>query len=264
MSGRGELAVAVLGHGAIGSVVAYALHTGQVPGAGLAAVVDPCPPPPPLPAASLDQAIDRADLVVECAGQDALRTAGRAVVAAGRDLLAVSTGALADAALHRDLLAGPGRLRLCAGAIGGLDVLAAAARAEAFDRVTIRTTKAPDALLRPWMDEDQVARLRAAAAPVEVMRGFAREVTRAFPATSNVAASVALAVGDWDVVEAVVVADPAASVSRHEIEARGPAGRYRFEVANRPSPDNPRTSGVVPHAVLRAVEVLAGATGRFA
>lgn len=254
--------MAVLGHGAIGSVVAAALRAGEVPGARLVAVVDPtAPPAPPLPTASLDIALERAELVVECAGQSGLREAGPTVIAAGRHLLALSTGALADTALHRRLLAGPGRLSLCAGAIGGLDLLSAIACRVPFDAVTIRTTKSPGSLLRPWMTEAEAARLRNAVAPYEVLRAPAREVTRAFPATSNVAASVALAVGDWDLVEAVVIADPAAAMSRHEVLAAGPTGRYRMETANLPSPANPRSSAVVPYAVLRAISGLTGAQG---
>ncbi|MYU22622.1 aspartate dehydrogenase domain-containing protein [Streptomyces sp. SID8352] len=264
MTAPRELTVAVLGHGAIGSAVAAALRANAVPGARLVAVVDRVPPAPPVPAASLDTALERAELVVECAGQTALREAGPAVVAAGRHLLALSTGALADTALHERLLAGPGRLTLCAGAVGGLDLLTTATRQAPFDTVTIRTTKAPRALLRPWMTERETERLHTATAPFEVLRGPAREVTRAFPATSNVAASVALAVGDWDLVEASVVADPEARLSRHRIEASGPTGRYAFDVANHPSPDNPRTSAVVPYAVLRAIGALVGTNGSVA
>ncbi|MCX4658058.1 DUF108 domain-containing protein [Streptomyces uncialis] len=257
-----ELTVALLGHGAIGSVIADALREGHVPGARLVAVVDPATAPAPgLPVVPLATALARAELVVECAGQTALRDTGPSVVAAGRHLLALSTGALADDVLHRRLLAGPGRLSLCAGAVGGLDLLTAAGALAPFDTVTIRTSKSPGSLARPWMTEAETSRLRTTAEPYEVLRAPAREVTRAFPATSNVAASVALAVGDWDLVEAVVVADPGATLSRHEIEATGPAGRYRFEIANLPSPANPRTSGIVPYAALRAIRALAGNPG---
>jgi aspartate dehydrogenase len=265
MKTRQELTVAVLGHGTIGSAVAAALHSGAVPGARLVAIVDPAsPPPPPLPAACLDTALNRAELVVECAGHNALRDAGPAVVSAGRHLLALSTGALADPALHKRLLAGPGRLTLCTGAVAGLDLLAAATRHAPFDTVTIRTTKAPSSLLRPWMSPQEADRLRTTTTPIELLRGPAREITRAFPATSNVAASVALAVGDWNLVKAAVVADPETTLSRHRIEAAGPVGHYRFDIANQPSPTNPRTSAVVPHAVLHAIAGLAGTTGHIA
>jgi aspartate dehydrogenase len=82
-------------------------------------------------------------------------------------------------------------------------------------------------------------------------------MARLFPRSTNVAAAVALAVGAWDVVEAVLLADPAATLTRHEIAATGPAGEYRFEIRNRPSPRTPTTSEIVPYAVLRTLRELA-------
>ncbi|GLY77763.1 L-aspartate dehydrogenase [Actinoallomurus iriomotensis] len=223
--------VAVVGRGSIGGVVIRALESGEVPGARLTAVVDL--------GDSLDDALAVADLVVECAGQRALAELGPRVVAAGKDLLVVSIGALTDDALHERLRGGPGRLFLTSGAIGGLDLLRAAALMAPLEKVRIVTTKKPATLGVPH-----------AAEPVEVMRGPAREVAAAFPKSTNVAAAVALAAGSFDVVEAVVVADPAATLTSHVITASGPAGDYRFEIRNRPSEQNPASSQVVPHAVL--------------
>ncbi|MHA6803813.1 aspartate dehydrogenase domain-containing protein [Salinifilum ghardaiensis] len=258
--------VAILGCGAIGGVVARAVRDGAVPGAELVGVVHTEPvDPPDLPVVGSRSASEDAELVVECAGQRALAELGPSVVASGADLLVVSVGALTDDGLLAELRdAGPGRLHLCTGAIGGLDLLAATARGGGLDAVRIATTKKASALVQQWMGAEQQERLRAATEPVELMRGPAREVTAAFPASANVAASVALAVGSWDRVEATVVADPRAPMTSHVISAAGSAGEYRFEIGNRPSPDNPATSGVVPHAVLAAVARLARPTGVFA
>jgi aspartate dehydrogenase len=223
--------VVVLGRGAIGGVVVEALESGQVPGAELAGVVDL--------GDSLRDALPGADLVVECAGQRALADLGPQVIDAGRDLLVVSIGALTDDALHRRLQAGPGRLFLTSGAVGGLDLLRAAARMAPLEKVRIVTTKKPSTL-----------GLSGVSGPVEVMRGPAREIAAAFPKSTNVAAAVGLAVGSLDDVEAVVMADPAATLTSHVISASGPAGDYRFEIRNRPSEANPASSQVVPHAVL--------------
>ena len=247
----------VIGAGSIGGVVARALRDGSVPGATLSGVVDPAGAAD-LPLVSLDELLSTSDLVVEAAGQRALAEVGPQVLAAGRDLLVVSVGALADDALLDKLLcAGPGELHLSTGAIGGLDLLRAAARMAPLSRVTIETTKLAANLVQAWMSDEEAARLRTTAEPVELMRGPAREVTAAFPKSANVAASVALAVGDWDVVEAAVIADPAAELTSHVITADGPAGSYRFEIRNRPSPRTPTSSEVVPHAVLAAIAALA-------
>lgn len=253
------LGISVIGHGAIGSVVCGALARGEVPGARLIGAYDPLrPPPAPVPALSLDEAIRRADLVVECAGHQGLAEAGPAAVAAGKDLLVVSVGALVDDDLLTRLRAGgPGRVHVCSGAIGGLDLLRSAALLAPFTTVRITTTKLPGGLVQPWMAEEEAERIRGAAEPTEVLRAPAREMARRFPRSTNVAAAVALAAGSWDVVEAVLVADPAATLTCHEILAIGPAGEYRFQIRNRPSPQTPTTSEIVPYAVLRTLAEIA-------
>ncbi len=241
--------VAVLGCGAIGGVVARALAAGEVPGAALVGVIDHGPVPADLPGLDAAGAIAAADLLVEAAGQAALARYGRAAVAAGTDLLVVSAGALGDPGLLAALTAGPGRVHVSSGAVGGLDVLGAAARMGGLDGVRITTTKKAGALLPDAPPPD---------GPVELRRGPAREIAAAFPKSANVAVSVALAVGDWDLVEAAVVADPDAVRTRHVIEAWGAAGEYRIEIANTPSALTPTTSAITPYAVLRAIADLAG------
>ena len=162
--------VSVLGCGAIGGTVARALRDGRVTGAELVGVshrdaVDP----PDLPVIDVSTMIGSADLVVECAGHAALAETGSKVVAAGVDLLVASVGALTDAALLAALSAGPGRVRLTTGAIGGLDLLRSAATMGGLDWVRITTTKLPTVLAQPWMDQAEVARLR------EIGRASCRE-----------------------------------------------------------------------------------------
>lgn len=255
--------VAVVGCGAIGAPVARALSSGEVPGARLTGVVDPngCGE---LPRLTLSAAAGAADLVVEAAGQQALAEAAGPVLDGGARLLVVSVGALRDDALFSRLAAaGPGRVYLTTGAVGGLDMLRSAARMGPLDKVRIVTTKLPASLVQPWMGEPQAAVLRTATNPVEVKRGPAREIAGLFPASTNVAAAVALAAGAWDLVEAVVMADPAAALTSHVITASGAAGEYRFEIRNKPSAANPKTSGVVPYAVLSAIADLAGQPWSF-
>lgn len=257
--------VGVLGAGAIGGIVARALRDGHVPGATLTGVThNDATDPDGLPTLPLHDLIAGSDLIVEAAGQRALTEHGPAVLDAGTDLLVVSVGALADTALFNRLLAaGPGALHLSTGAIGGLDLLRAAARLGPLTHVEIVTTKRATNLVQPWMSDDERARLHTATAPVELLRGPARQVTAAFPKSANVAASVALAAGDWDVVEAAVVADPQTTTTSHVISAEGAAGSYRFEIRNHPSPQTPTSSQVVPYAVLSALAALATPKGAF-
>lgn len=252
------ISVAVVGRGTIGGAVAGALTAGEVPGARLSGIIirNGSSSYPIVP---LSRAAAEADLVVEAAGQQALTGIAPAVLEGRASLLVTSVGALRDDATFTLLAsAPPGRVHLTTGAVGGLDMLRSAARMGPLDRVRIVTTKKPAALIQPWMTVGQADAVANAAGPVEVRRGPAREITGLFPASANVAASVALAAGSWDVTEAVVMADPDAVMTSHVITASGPAGEYRFEIRNRPSPKNPKSSEVVASAVLKAVEDIAG------
>jgi aspartate dehydrogenase len=255
----GPLRVAVLGKGAIGGPVVAALRSGKIPGATLVAVVDSrgandVAGEPML----FEELAERADLVVEAAGQRVLAETGPKVIAAGLDLLMLSIGALADDDLHTRLSAGPGRLYLSTGAIGGLDLVRAVADAGTLEKVTIETTKAPRTLVQSWMDEDQRSALLEAGVRTEVLRGSPQRIATAFPRSANVAMAVATAAGDPDLVEAVVFADPDCTVTTHEITVHSSTGSYWFRIRNLPSPDNPATSRLVPFAVLRALQDLAG------
>lgn len=250
--------VAVLGWGAIGRTVGLALAHGQVPGARLVAVsdrrgADDCP----VPVVDAEGLADGADLVVEAAGQAALATNGETYLRSGCRLLVVSVGALVDDDLYRRLQAAGGdRLHLTTGAIGGLDLLRAAKRAGGIDRVTLTTTKQPSSLLEDWMPDDLRAALRSGVDEVVTFDGPAADAVTRFPKSVNVAATLALTAGSWDLVRVRVVADPRVEVNRHDIEIVGAAGRYRFTIENRPSADNPKTSGIVPHAVIEDVASL--------
>lgn len=252
--------VGVVGAGAIGSAVIEVLARGGVDGAELACVVNLHPVPGlDVPQVTVPEAIRACDVIVECAGQVVVAQHAVKILESGVDLLVTSVGAFADEVLLRKVLAaGPGRLLFTSGAVGGVDLLASAAAEAPLDRVSVSSRKLPGALLQPWMDAVTQERIRSTTEPVEVFHGPAREAARLFPRSLNVAATVAFAVGDFDLVDVTLVADPSAELTTHVIEAEGPTGRYRFEIANRPSPTNPRTSGVVPHAVLRSLSVLVG------
>ncbi len=251
--------VAVLGWGAIGRAVGLALADGQVDGAELCAVAaasgaEDCP----VPVVEPEHLADDAELVVEAAGQEALAAHGETYLRAGARLLVVSVGALVDAELLARLeRVGGDHLLLTSGAIGGLDILRAARRGGPIDRVTLTTTKQPASLIQDWMDEEMAEQLRAGQAIVTTFDGPAADAVTRFPQSVNVAATLALTAGSWDLVRVRVVADPSVEVNRHDIEIVGATGRYRFTIENRPSADNPKTSGIVPHAVLDGIAAAA-------
>jgi aspartate dehydrogenase len=244
--------VGVIGHGAVGSVVAERLAAG-VAGCELAGVHAHSPVPDRYRAASFDALLATSHLVVEAASQEAVASYGPAVVEAGADLVVVSVGALRDDDLLTRLRAGEGRLLVTTGALGGIDHLRAAALGGGLDRVTLTSRKPPPAFIEPWMDSDLVRRLRAADEMVTVFDGAARVAVERFPTSINVAATLALVTVGFDRVRVRLVADPGAGRVEHRVDAGGSLGSWSFSIANVPSPDNPRTSAITPYAVLRAL-----------
>lgn len=278
-AGDSSLRVAVIGTGAIGSRVIEQLATGSVAGAALAGVVTRRPDALSEAAGALAPeitdfgddlaaAIAASDLVVECAGITAARELGGQVIAAGRDLLLVSIGALADGPMRSALSAGPGRLRLASGAVGGLDILASAARPggipDGIARASITSTKEAASLVQPWMGEREASQLRSATDAFTLFEGSVSEAVELYPGSLNVACALAHATALWDEVRVQLVADPGADRTTHEISASGAAGDYRFVMMNAVSEANPTSSAVVAESVLRGIGEIARPNRSFA
>jgi aspartate dehydrogenase len=188
---------------------------------------------------------EKPDLVVEAASQNAVRQYAVAVLEAGADLLIMSVGALADRALMAritDTAERHGRrVHLPAGAIGGLDVLRAAAL-DRLDEVTLVTSKPPRALAGAPFFETHPVDLGALTERTVIFEGAAAEAVRLFPANVNVAAVLSLAGIGPERTRMQVVADPTLDRNVHEVFARGSFGELHLRLANVPSPTNPKSS----------------------
>ncbi|WP_423058775.1 aspartate dehydrogenase domain-containing protein [Brevibacterium linens] len=219
---------------------------------------------------------DGFDVIVECAGVPAAAQLGPSAIASGRPLVLTSVGALAAPEARAGLLAGPGRLHVTNGAIGGLDVLEAAAQADGLDTVEITTSKEASGLIRPWMSETEAARLRDLRpedGPLTVFTGNPAEAIEKFPANVNIAVALAwatrgLSAGTSDAdmlgaslerVQVVIQAVAGQNQSAHRIRAAGSAGGFTFDIRSTPSPENPATSGLTALSVTRTLRsVIAG------
>lgn len=185
----------------------------------------------------------RPDVVVECAGHDAVRNMAAKILGQGTDLMIASLGSLADDRLHRSLtqaaFAGGANLIVPAGAIGGLDLLAAVA-SSGDAQVTYRGIKPPAA----WKGSpaQDVVDLDALTTRRTFFRGTGRAAARAYPKNANVVAALALAGGGFDRMMVELVADPAVLVNTHSYTVRSPACDYTMTIENQPAPNNPRTS----------------------
>lgn len=251
--------VGLIGAGAIGRRVTDGLLDGAVSGARLSAVLvrDPVRQdlgPEVLSTSVVDEFVAACDLVVEAAGQAALVQYAAPVLTGGADLLALSVGALRDPGRLAGL--GPGRLLVCPGAIAGVDLLRAVALSGGFTRLKLTTEKKPLALIQPWMDDvlrDRLTSLGEDDEPVELYRGSVSEAALLYPSNLNLAVTVALASRCADL-EVVLVVRAGLPRTRHTLEGVSAIGRYRLELEHEPLADQPRTSAVVPAAVLVSID----------
>ena len=196
-----------------------------------------------------------ADIIVEAASQDAVRAFGKAILEAGKDLMVMSVGALADRDFLADLLQAAAkkgcRIYVPTGAIAGVDAIRSVKNL--LDSVTLTTTKSPKALAGAPFFETGKIKLDEITKSTVIYEGTAAEAVRAFPANVNVAAVLSLAGMGVDKTKVRIVADPQATTNQHEIAAAGSFGEIKITVNNVPSPGNPKTSFL---AVLSAVECL--------
>ena len=201
---------------------------------------------------------DQPDVVVECAGQGAVREYGDAVLAAGIDLMVIATGAFADAGLLDDLTAkakrSGARMLLPAGAIAGIDGLTAL-RVGGLDRVRYTSAKPPEAWRgTPAEDRFELGNL---VEPTVIFRGSPIDAAREYPKNANLAMTVALAGAGVDKTEIELIADPGVTTNLGRIHAEGRFGRLDVEMEGQPAPTNPKTSAVTALSIVHAIRNLA-------
>lgn len=192
------------------------------------------------------------DTVVEAASHEAVRSYGESVLRSGSDLVCVSVGALAERNLRDRLVQtaaeSGARLVVPSGAIGALDVLAAAA-CGGLDQVSVEQRKPPAALL----GEDE----RELSEPRVLFDGSAAEAARRFPTTMNIVAAVALAGVGFEKTSCRVIADPSLNGAEVVVDARGAFGQFHFSMQSKPS-QNLRTSAITVMSVAAVLENLSG------
>ncbi len=185
------------------------------------------------------------DILVEAASITAVRDHALAAIRAGRGLLILSVGALADTVfrvqLEQAAAANHRMIRIPSGAIAGLDGLKAG-HISPLTSLRLRTTKSPQAL-----DVDVTERTL-------IFRGPARECIERYPRNVNVAISLSIAANTEAEVE--LWADPAVTRNIHEVIAEGPFGHLETRVENVPCPDNPKTSYLAALSVLSLLQQL--------
>ena len=263
-----EIRVAIIGVGAMGRFLAHAIDAGKAGSVRLVAVADV-----PEAQARLEDVAARfhcarttepmrlldhgPQLVIETARMQAVREYAIPLLEGGVDVLIMSAAALVDPEFLAELEAAVRRtgrrVHIPSGAIGGLDILRAAA-VEGLYEARLTSSKPPAGLRgAPWFVDHPVDWDSMKSRTV-LFRGSVAEAVRGFPQNVNVAAILNLAAIGAPPISVEVVADPDSNRNVQEVYARGTFGEMTLKVTNIPSPDNPKTSHLAclsPLALLR-------------
>lgn len=258
--------VGLVGCGTIGSHLAMAVDSGKVPNAEILSLFDTVESTaqqlksrmqtaPRVYSEFGDFLDSEVGLVAEAASQKAVRDLARSILEAGKDLMIMSVGALADNDLFSELLQIASekgcRIYIPTGAIAGIDAIRSVRHL--IESIVLTTTKNPMALAGAPFFETSNIKLDQISTRTVIYEGPASEAVKAFPANVNVAAVLGLAGIGAERTIVRIVADPSAQTNRHEIRAVGSFGEILISVNNVPSPGNPKTSFL---AVLSAIECL--------
>jgi aspartate dehydrogenase len=247
--------IAFIGLGAIGRETLRCLAASAERIEVLGALVAHAGRDRPCPAfSSVRQLLDaKPDLVVECARQHVLREIGAPILGGGVSLVIASVGALADEGIHDALRsaaeAGGAQIFVPAGALAGIDALAAARHA---GLASVRyTRRAP---VSTWVKSGALSEgdARRIGRAHTLFEGTAREAALRYPKNANVAATIALAGIGFERTTVTLLADPSATSNVHVLEAEGEFGRFSAEICARPIAGS-TSSAIVAGSLARAV-----------
>jgi len=260
--------VALIGCGAIGSVLAQAIDKGRAGKAELAWLYDLKPEKSealikrlrskPRVAKSATEIYDdkTVGMVIEAASQQAVEQYSIDVLRSGKDLMVMSVGAFADESLLKSVRSAAGlsghKIYIPSGAILGIDGVKAAELGE-IEEVSLTTRKPPAALAYSTYLKKRGIKLRGLKKARVVFDGPARKAVKAFPRSVNVAATLSLAGIGLDKTRVRIIADPKLRRNVHEIRVRGKAGEFFTKTKNISFPDAPKTSYL---AALSAIQTL--------
>lgn len=207
-----------------------------------------------VPVISASDAPEFDAILVECATYEGFRPVVEPSLQAGRHVVCVSAGALAVNLDLIDIARARGAvLQIAGGTLPGLDIIRAAAEDD-IRSVVLTSHIAPASFAHePYIHDNGIELSAAAAGPVDVFEGTAREAAMHFPRHFNVAVTLALAGIGLDRTEVRIRADGTLPGARHTIAVDATSVVLEMTSQNYPSPQNNRTSMVVALSILAAL-----------
>ena len=253
---QNKIRVGIVGCGAIGSELANACKTVLSDRFELIAIYDiDKKKAGALAVNSLEDLINKVDLVVEAASSLVSKEVAEKAVERSKNVMVMSVGGLIEA---EDLFKKAGkknaRIFIPSGAISGVDGLKAAGFAK-IESVTLTTKKPPKGLAgAPYLKEKNID-VYSIKEETTIFEGNAFEAVKVFPKNVNVSCILSLAGIGPKNTRVRVVTSPDFTKNAHEIEITGDFGRIITRTENVPSKNNPRTSRL---AILSAMAALNG------
>lgn len=210
-----------------------------------------------VPVVSAEQLPQYCPVIVECATYDGFRAIVEPAVLAGAHVICVSIGALGVNLDLIDIAAEHGgTIHIGSGAMPGLDILRCA-REGNIESVRLTSHIAPGSLSHESYVIDRGIDLELAAAePVLVFTGSARDAALHFPRHFNVAVALSLAGIGLDRTEIEIFADGLLPGARHTLRVKSDVVELEMTAQNFPSIENNRTSRIVAPSILAALREL--------
>jgi len=208
-----------------------------------------------VPIVALEELPAHADLAVECAPAAVLERICRPMLAAGKQVMVLSCGALLPRPELLELARQHGgRIVVPTGGLLGLDAVAAAAEGT-IHSVKMTTRKPPNGLAgAPHLTANGIS-VEGLNEPKLVFSGTARDAAAGFPANVNVVAALALAGIGPDRTMIDIYADPTMTRNCHVIEVDADAARFTLSIENVPS-ENPKTGRIVALSIIATLRKL--------
>lgn len=187
------------------------------------------------------EVIENSELTVEAANIEAAKKLILEGIKYKKALIILSVGVFVK---HPRLLSlikkSQSKLYIPSGAICGVDGLNSLSLGQ-IKKLELITSKPPRSLEGiPYLVEKKIDVLNIKKEKI-VFRGDIEEAIKYFPQNINVAASIFLASGFKDI-KVVIKVDPKLKRNRHRIMVKAKEGDMAVELANIPSPQNPKTS----------------------